>query len=101
MQRLKERFAGKPFEILAVNMAETEPEVRQFLKELKDSKIDFTILMDKEGKALKQWKVFVFPTTFIVDAEGKLRYSLLGGTEWDEAHTAKTIEALFPAKPAQ
>jgi len=96
MQRLKQAMKDKPFSILAVDMAESETDVRTFLKEMKDPKIDFTILMDKDGKALKEWKVFVFPTSYIIDADGKLRYSLLGSTEWDEADTLKKIEALLP-----
>lgn len=96
MQRLKEAMKDKPFTILAVDMAESEAEVRQFLKDMKDTKLDFTILMDKDGKALKEWKVFVFPTSYVLDAEGKLRYSLLGSTEWDEFDTLKKIEALLP-----
>ena len=99
MQRLKERMAGKPFVILAVDMAESEAEVRSFLKEIKPAKIDFTILMDKSGKTIKEWKVAVFPTTFIIDAEGLLRYSLLGGAEWDEYDAVQKIEALLPPAP--
>lgn len=101
MQRLKEALKDKPFTILAVDMAESEAEVRQFLKDMKDAKLDFTLLMDKDGKALKEWKVFVFPTSYVLDAEGKLRYSLLGSTEWDEFDTLKKIEALLPQIPAQ
>ncbi|OFZ97660.1 MAG: hypothetical protein A2Z44_01470 [Betaproteobacteria bacterium RBG_19FT_COMBO_58_11] len=101
MQRLKEAMKDKPFTILAVDMAESEAEVRQFLKDMKDAKLDFTILMDKDGRALKEWKVFVFPTSYVLDAEGKLRYSLLGSTEWDEFDTLKKIEALLPQVPAQ
>jgi len=101
MQRLKEALKDKPFTILAVDMAESEAEVRQFLKDMKDAKLDFTILMDKDGRALKEWKVFVFPTSYVLDAEGKLRYSLLGSTEWDEFDTLKKIEALLPQVPAQ
>lgn len=101
MQRLKEAMKDKPFTILAVDMAESEADVRQFLKDIKDTKLDFTILMDKDGKALKEWKVFVFPTSYVLDAEGKLRYSLLGSTEWDEFDTLKKIEALLPQVPAQ
>jgi len=100
MQRLKERMAGKPFVILAVDMAESEAEVRSFLKEIKPAKIDFTILMDKSGKTIKEWKVSVFPTTFIIDAEGLLRYSLLGGAEWDEYDAVQKIEALLPPAPS-
>ncbi|MBI5752113.1 MAG: TlpA family protein disulfide reductase [Hydrogenophilales bacterium] len=96
MQRLKEAMKGKPFTILAVDMAESDTDVRQFLKDMKDAKLDFTILMDKDGKALKEWKVFVFPTSYVLDAEGKLRYALLGSTEWDEFDTLKKIEALLP-----
>ena len=96
MQRLKIAMKDKPFTILAVDMGETEAEVRQFLKEMKAPKLDFTILMDKDGKSLKEWKVFVFPTSYVLDAQGKLRYSLLGSTEWDEADNLKKIEALLP-----
>jgi len=100
MQRLKERMAGKPFVILAVDMAESEAEVRSFLKEIKPAKIDFTILMDKSGKTIKEWKVSVFPTTFIIDAEGLRRYSVLGGAEWDEYDAVQKIEALLPPAPS-
>ena len=96
MQRLKERMAGKPFAILAVDMAESETEIRDFLKEIKPSKIDFTILLDKEGSTIKDWRVSVFPTSFIIDSEGLLRYSLLGSIEWDEHDTVQKIEALLP-----
>lgn len=101
MQRLKEAMKGKPFTILAVNMAESEAEVRQFVKDMKEIKLDFTILMDKDGEALKAWKVFVFPTSYVMDAEGKLRYSLLGSVEWDEFDTLKKIEALLPQVATQ
>ena len=96
MQRLKERMAGKPFAILAVDMAESEAEIRAFLKEIKPAKIDFTILMDKEGKTIRDWRVSVFPTSYIIDSEGLLRYSLLGSIEWDEHDTVQKIEALLP-----
>jgi len=101
MQRLKQHMAGKPFAILAVDMGETEAEVRSFLREMKKANIDFTILMDKEGKELKSWKVSVFPTSFILDTEGKLRYSMLGSIEWDEYEAVHKIEGLLPAQTAE
>ncbi len=81
MQRLKEKMAGKPFVILAVNMAEPENEVRDFLAT--KVAVDFPILMDRDGAALKAWKVFVFPTSFVVGPDGKIRYGLYGEFEWD------------------
>ena len=75
MQRLKEKMAGKPFVILAVNMAEPENEVRDFLAT--KVKVDFPILMDRDGAALKAWKVFVFPTSFVVGPDGMIRYGFV------------------------
>ena len=94
MQRLKEKMAGKPFVILAVNMAEPEQEVRDFLAT--KVKVDFPILMDRDGAALKAWKVFVFPTSFVVGPDGMIRYGLYGELEWDTEEAIRILEAMMP-----
>lgn len=96
MQRLAEKLAGRPFRILAVNMGESDAEVRAFLEKVK---VDFTILMDREGAALAAWKVFVAPSTFIVDREGRVRYTLMGGAEWDAPQYVDRIRALMDGQP--
>ncbi len=93
MQRLKEKMAGKPFVILAVNMAEPENEVRDFLAT--KVKVDFPILMDRDGAALKAWKVFVFPTSFIVGPDEKIRYGLYGEFEWDTDEIIRVMGGLL------
>ena len=94
MQRLKEKMAGKPFVISAVNMAEPENEVRDFLAA--KVKVDFQILMDRDGVALKAWKVFVFPTSFIVGPDGTMHYGLYGELEWDTDDVIRVISGLAP-----
>jgi thiol-disulfide isomerase/thioredoxin len=93
MQRLKEKMAGKPFAILAVNMAEPENEVRDFLTS--KVTVDFPILMDRDGAALKAWKVFVFPTSFVVGPDGKIRYGLYGELEWDTDEAIHVVDNLL------
>lgn len=95
MVRLEQKLAGRPFAILAVNMGETEQEVRDFQKKIN---VDFTVLMDSDGKALADWKVFVAPSTFLVDAQGKIRYTLQGGAEWDAPEYVAKISEMLPAK---
>ena len=101
MQRLKTMMQDKPFVILAVDMAETEKEIRDFLKEFKDTKIDFTILLDPKGSAIKDWKVHVFPTSFLVDTEGNIRYGVAGSLEWDMFDPTSKIDSLLPAAKPQ
>ena len=61
------------------------------------SPIDFTILLDPNGTALKDWKVHVFPTSFLIDPEGNIRYSVAGSMEWDGQDPASRIKSLMPA----
>ena len=93
MQRLKTKMAGKPFVILAVDMGETEAEVSAYIRQIKT---DFTVLLDKDGRALKAWKVFAFPTSYIVDVQGNIRYGLYGASEWDAADKVEKITQLLP-----
>ena len=93
MMRLQTKLAGKPFVILAVNMGETKKEVKDFLAKVN---ADFTILMDSDGKALGSWKIFVAPSTFLVDPKGKIRYALQGGAEWDAPEYLQKIVEMLP-----
>ena len=96
MQRLKEKLAGRPFTILAVNMAEPDKDVRAFLAKMN---VDFPVPMDRDGAVLKRWKVFVFPTSFVLDVEGNIRLGVFGEVEWDNPEVMEKIVALLPAAP--
>ncbi len=93
MQRLKGLLSQYPFTILAVNMGETEEQVLAFLEKWQ---LDLEVLMDKEGKTLEEWRVYVFPTSFVVDPDGKIQYGLRGEIEWDAAETVQRIKELLP-----
>jgi thiol-disulfide isomerase/thioredoxin len=91
MNKMQTKMGDVPFKILAIDMAETEAEVKQFVSEVKP---EFTILMDADGKSIGDWKVFAAPSNFIVDPEGYIRYTLFGGVEWDSEELIEKIKAL-------
>jgi hypothetical protein len=39
--------------------------------------------------------VFVFPTSFLLGRDGRIRYAAFGALEWDEAEAVATIETLL------
>ncbi|MCG6871077.1 MAG: TlpA family protein disulfide reductase [Gammaproteobacteria bacterium] len=93
MQRLHQRLAGRPFRILAVNMAEDPATINAFLRTI--VKVDFRILLDRDGEALKRWKVLAFPTSYLIGPGGKIRFSVFGSYEWDQPEALRAIEALM------
>jgi thiol-disulfide isomerase/thioredoxin len=92
MARLSEKFAGKPFTILGVNVGETPEEIHTFLKQVP---VNFPIVLDSEGQNLKAWQVFAFPTSYVVDKKGRIRLGLFGSIEWDSPETVARLEALL------
>ena len=92
MERLRQKMAGRPLVILGVNSGETSDEVNAFLPSVK---ITFPILLDPDSVNTRRWKVFAMPTSFLVDAEGRVRYSLAGAVEWDSNEAVERIEMLL------
>jgi thiol-disulfide isomerase/thioredoxin len=92
MQRLKEKMQGKPFVILAVNMAEDKSTVQEFLTS--KVHVDFPIVFDTNGKALQDWGVYAFPTSYVVDKHGRIRYALFGSIDWDQQAIVSKLTAL-------
>jgi len=92
MARLMTRLADKPFSILGVNEAESPEEIRAFLKQVP---VNFSILLDSEGEHLKPWQVFAFPTSYVIDKQGRLRSGLFGSIEWDSPEAIAQLEKLL------
>jgi thiol-disulfide isomerase/thioredoxin len=90
MNRLVKKMDGK-LEILAINMGESKAEVEKFMQEVG---VDFPVLMDKDGKALAQWKVFAAPSNFLIDTDSKIQYTLFGGVEWDSEEMVEFLRKL-------
>lgn len=96
MERLRVKMKGQPIEIVAVASAESATDVKAFLSKMK---LGFPILLDSDGSNTMRWKVYALPTSFLIDAQGRVRHVLTGPTEWDEGEALKIVEAMLKETP--
>jgi len=90
--RLRQSLEGRPFEVLAVNLGEPVSRIEKFRTQVP---MDFPVLLDPDTATARAWKARFLPATYLVDANGRVRYAHYGGLDWagPEAR-AKVLELL-------
>ncbi|MGG0719675.1 redoxin domain-containing protein [Robertmurraya massiliosenegalensis] len=66
--------AGDEIEILAVNI-DTSYDVAGFVE---DFNITFPVLLDKDGKVMKEYRILTIPTTYFIDKNGVIQNKIIG-----------------------
>ncbi len=92
LSRLVERMKGRPFRVLAVNIGEQPVAIRRFLERIP---VAFDILLDPGSRAVRDWKVYAYPSSFVIDRLGRLRYGYRGALAWDAPDIVETIKSMF------
>ncbi|MET0046301.1 MAG: TlpA disulfide reductase family protein [Sedimenticola sp.] len=90
--RLKRKLSDRAVAVLSVDVGESVERVEAFLKKVP---ADFPVMLDPEGATVKAWKLRAFPTTFLIDGEGRIRYAYFGGLEWDTPEVVTLIEKIL------
>jgi len=92
LTKLKQQFAGQPFEIITLNVGEKRYRVRKFVKLIN---FDLPVLLDTSSETFDNWGVKTLPTSFILDANGNIRYRVRGNPGWENEETLTIIEKLI------
>jgi thiol-disulfide isomerase/thioredoxin len=90
-------WKDRPFRVLAVDVGDSTARLRQVFGKQREA---FTILLDSRQTAARSWGALSFPTSFVVDPEGRIRYSVEGAVEWDDPKVASQLVALMPKAPS-
>lgn len=88
LARLQEKMKGKPFRIVSVNIGETEERIKAFAKEVP---IEFPVLLDEAGTTARDWKVYAYPSNYLISPEGTITHAYRGALEWDEPEVVESI----------
>lgn len=91
MNRMAE-ILGDGFAIVSVNFQESAEHIGDFMQMVQ---VDFPVLMDSDGRVSAEWRVFAFPSSFILDREGRLRYSVNSAIDWEEQDVLDAVRKLM------
>jgi thiol-disulfide isomerase/thioredoxin len=88
---LKERLGGAAPEILAVSIDDDRAAVHEYLAR---TPLPFRILLDPGRVTADRFAVSTVPSTFIVDAEGRVVERVDGEVDWSSPDILATVERL-------
>jgi thiol-disulfide isomerase/thioredoxin len=98
MNRLAAHYDPTDFQIVSINFRESAATIQAFMARVD---VDFPVLIDADGEVARAWRVFAFPSSFLVDRAGRVRWSVNSAIPWDEPAVLALIDALVAeAAPA-
>jgi len=92
IERLRAALAGRPFAVLAVNLAEPVSRIRKFLAA---TPLGFAVLLDRDTAVAKAWRARVLPATYLVGRDGVVRQVHYGELDWSSPAGRRAVEALL------
>ena len=93
LQRLQKIYEDEPFVILTVDIGEPADLIQPFLEQV--GVTDLTVLLDEKGISHQDWNIYVFPTNFLLDQSGKIRFAAVGALNWDDTDVIQIVDGLL------
>jgi len=95
MIELHKQLEGKGLAIVAASVDKDRSKLDSFVREYN---IPFEVLHDADGAISRQYSVFRYPETFLIDRQGVIRFHLIGAVEWTDKTVLKAINTLLAEK---
>jgi thiol-disulfide isomerase/thioredoxin len=92
LELLAERHRHDGVQVLAVNFRETDGAVRRFLAK---TGCTLPILRDADGGAARAWGVRVFPSTVLINRDGRATLTITGELDWTGAEARRWIAPML------
>lgn len=92
MEKLYKNYKDDHFEVVAVNLTNTEKNSGDAEKFVENLGLTFTIPMDEKGVVGADYEVLAYPTSYFIDSDGVIRGKVLGAL--NEEYMEKEIRKL-------
>lgn len=92
LNNLQKQFSKDEFIVLSVDVGEELKDIQTFLEHVP---AEYPVLVDTSSSLTEPWQLQAFPSTYIIDRQGQLRYQYFGGLEWDEPELIKFLAQEF------
>ena len=92
LERIHERYKGRDFALIAINIEENKETV---LNHVRKNGLSFTNLLDTDGQVSVEYGVRSTPMKYLIDKEGNMVGVALGYRNWDQDEINILIEALL------
>jgi len=92
LHRLEASIGNPAFEIVTVNVGETRERISRFMERVP---IELALLMDVDSRVARDWNIYIYPSSYLVDRQGIIRYAYLGALEWDSPENIAIIQSLL------
>jgi thiol-disulfide isomerase/thioredoxin len=92
LEALYQRFRDAGLGFVAVDIQEHQDTVAAFVKEFGMS---FPVALDARGEVSMRYGIQSIPTTLLIDGDGNVIASAIGGRDWDSPEMIRVFEALL------
>jgi cytochrome c biogenesis protein CcmG, thiol:disulfide interchange protein DsbE len=92
IDRLRRSLEGRPFEVLAVNLAEPLSRIEKYLDLMP---LGFPLLRDRDSAVSKAWKAKLLPASYLVGRDGRIRYVAYGELDWESDPVRRRVNELL------
>ncbi len=89
---IKQRYAEKGFEVVAVNLDKDRKLADEFLKVMD---VNFLVAFDESGESASKYKLKGMPSSYLIGRDGKLYASHIGFIEKDKNKLEQAIKELL------
>ena len=95
----QERFGGRGLQVVGVHTPETaeERDPANVTKKVKELGITYPVLIDEGSQNWKAWQQRCWPTVYLVDKRGRVRFAWEGELEWQGAGGNPKVQGLIEA----